>query len=199
MSDFILYYTQVGDTMNRAKARIKIFKAMVKLLETETFESITIKQLCAESGVHRSTFYAHFEDKYQLFDTMTAFHMSKYKKLMNYLSQTVQNCELDEVKYKVLKTFQLMFRYIKRYQAFFTAVIVTHPQVHLIQAYIKLTKDAYKKMLNDLPNLNDADHFIQYTIGGQLSLIYAWLADDCEEPTRRMARILYTNILKTDR
>lgn len=37
--------------MNKSNVRIAIIKAMVALLEKEKFDQITIKQICAESGV----------------------------------------------------------------------------------------------------------------------------------------------------
>ncbi|MBI5975098.1 TetR/AcrR family transcriptional regulator [Staphylococcus canis] len=185
--------------MNTAKARIKIFKSMIKLLETETFEAITIKQICAESGIHRSTFYAHFEDKYYLFNTMKSFHMAKYHRLMRGLTQVVQTSDLEMIKSKLLKAFKLIFRYIKRYQAFFSAVMVAQPQVDLIRDYVSATKTTYQAMLEHLPNLRNTDYFIHYTIGGQLSIIYTWLSRGCVESVSEMAHILYTNILKVDR
>lgn len=40
--------------------------AMLALLEHNAFAKITINDICQEALVSRSTFYAHFEDKYQL-------------------------------------------------------------------------------------------------------------------------------------
>lgn len=36
------------------------------LLETKSFENITIQDLCEKANVRRSTFYRHFNDKYDL-------------------------------------------------------------------------------------------------------------------------------------
>lgn len=40
--------------------------AMLALLEKNSFGKITVNDLCTEAMVSRSTFYAHFEDKYAL-------------------------------------------------------------------------------------------------------------------------------------
>lgn len=40
--------------------------AMLSLLEKNGFARITVNDICQEALVSRSTFYAHFEDKYQL-------------------------------------------------------------------------------------------------------------------------------------
>lgn len=40
--------------------------AMSKLLERRNFTQITVKDLCEEAQIGRSTFYSHFNDKYEL-------------------------------------------------------------------------------------------------------------------------------------
>ncbi|ADV04802.1 TetR/AcrR family transcriptional regulator [Staphylococcus pseudintermedius] len=183
----------------KSKARRRIVKAMIELLKTESFDEITIKQICAESGVHRSTFYAQFEDKYQLFDVLTTYHMAKYEKLILYTSKVFESYPLEEAKARVIQTFRLLFKYMKRHQTFFTTIIVTQPQLKAIHQYLKFTRDAYEKLLNQLPQLQQSKYFINYTIGGELALIYSWLMQGCQESPDDMAQILYANIIKTGR
>lgn len=40
----------------------KLKKAITKLLKTEDHDKITIKDLCKEAEINRTTFYAHFDD-----------------------------------------------------------------------------------------------------------------------------------------
>jgi len=41
--------------------------AVLKLLNRRNFEKITVNDICEEALVSRATFYAHFNDKYDLF------------------------------------------------------------------------------------------------------------------------------------
>ena len=52
------------------KTQTAIQTALLALLEKDTFESITVQQIADSADVHRGTFYAHYEDKYQLLSTM---------------------------------------------------------------------------------------------------------------------------------
>lgn len=45
-----------------------IVNTFFNCLETEDFSTITIGKLCEAAKINRSTFYRHFEDKYQLRD-----------------------------------------------------------------------------------------------------------------------------------
>ncbi|MFD3257280.1 TetR/AcrR family transcriptional regulator [Paenibacillus lentus] len=43
-----------------------LYNALLELMENHPFESITVKQICDLAMVHRTTFYTHFQDKYDL-------------------------------------------------------------------------------------------------------------------------------------
>lgn len=48
------------------RTRKHLSDALVALLANQSFESITVRQICERAMVHRATFYTHFTDKYQL-------------------------------------------------------------------------------------------------------------------------------------
>lgn len=48
------------------KTKEALMGAMSKLLELQNFNQITINDLCKEAQIGRTTFYAHFHDKYDL-------------------------------------------------------------------------------------------------------------------------------------
>lgn len=54
-----------------AKTRIGVFNATARLLRTEELDSISVRQICEEAKVGRSTFYAYFTDKYAVIQWFT--------------------------------------------------------------------------------------------------------------------------------
>ena len=50
---------------------IKMDEALISLLEKKEFEYITIKEICIEAGVNRSTFYLHYENTSDLLKETT--------------------------------------------------------------------------------------------------------------------------------
>ncbi|MFS9157871.1 TetR/AcrR family transcriptional regulator [Streptococcus gordonii] len=47
-----------------------IKEALIQLLSEEKFENISISKLCKRAGINRGTFYLHYEDKYQMIDSL---------------------------------------------------------------------------------------------------------------------------------
>lgn len=56
--------------IRNTSTRKRIIEAFTNLLKEKDFEKVTIKNITDKASVNRATFYAHFEDKYQLFDEM---------------------------------------------------------------------------------------------------------------------------------
>ena len=48
------------------KTRKALFDALLELMKEKTFEEIKVSDICNLALVNRSTFYAHFDDKYDL-------------------------------------------------------------------------------------------------------------------------------------
>ena len=49
-------------------AQIRLQQALILLLDEEEFDRITVSKICKEAGVHRSTFYAYYDNQYDLLE-----------------------------------------------------------------------------------------------------------------------------------
>lgn len=50
------------------KTQAALSAALMDLMDREPFDEIKVVDICKRADVHRTTFYKHFEDKYQLLD-----------------------------------------------------------------------------------------------------------------------------------
>ena len=46
----------------------QLFNGLLELLADNSFEDLSVSKICEKSGVHRATFYKHFNDKYEFLD-----------------------------------------------------------------------------------------------------------------------------------
>ncbi|MCO0599558.1 TetR/AcrR family transcriptional regulator [Peribacillus butanolivorans] len=57
--------------IRKTSTRQAIVEEFIELLKHKKIEKVTIKDITEQANINRATFYAHFEDKFQLFDEMT--------------------------------------------------------------------------------------------------------------------------------
>ena len=75
---YFVYKIERNDTMSEKKEDLRIRRthkllceAMFALLETQSFDEISVVNICDKAMVHRATFYKHFKDKYEFMEYVT--------------------------------------------------------------------------------------------------------------------------------
>ena len=48
------------------KTKSNLYKSLLKLMQEKEFEDIRVSDICTDAHINRSTFYDHFNDKYEL-------------------------------------------------------------------------------------------------------------------------------------
>lgn len=55
------------------KTKLNLYNGLLKLMEEKPFEDIKVTDICNKALVNRSTFYDHFNDKYELFESYVVY------------------------------------------------------------------------------------------------------------------------------
>jgi len=76
------------------KSQRAIVAAFNTLVQRNGFEQLTVKQLCAEALMGRSTFYRYYQDKYDLLNKLVLTYCQQFERL---LDQRLNQAELDQV------------------------------------------------------------------------------------------------------
>ncbi|GAA3406151.1 TetR/AcrR family transcriptional regulator [Paenibacillus hodogayensis] len=70
---------EVKTDLRVRRTRKLLWNALKTLLETRSFDSLSVQEICDEAMVHRTTFYKHFQDKHALL----SFGIEEVKELFN--------------------------------------------------------------------------------------------------------------------
>lgn len=182
----------------KQKAKYKIIKSLIDLLELYPIENISIKMICANSNVNRSTFYANFQDKYDLLDKIQSYHLNKYEKLLHAFANNFESIKKNPE--KVHKFFYIILKYVYRKKAFYHAIFISHPNKELVLDYFDITKNYYSKILGEHEtSIQNKTFFITYTMSGQAGVVLSWLRGGCKESPEIIANALLANTLKLQR
>ena len=153
--------------------------------------------ICANSNVNRSTFYDHFQDKFDLLSKIQNYHLNKYEHLLKAFSLILIILKNPE---KVYKFFHIILKYIYRKKHFTMLFFISHPNKELVMEYIDITKQYYTRILGENnTTIQNVPFFITYTMSGQIGVILNWLRLGCQESPDEVASALLANTLKVQK
>lgn len=152
-----------------------IFEAYLNLLSSNSYDKISICDICNKAGVSRMSFYRNFKSK----EDLTYKGLEKIAKNME-----TKIKELDSINtYTVIKTF---FDHIKKYKD----ILVSFKDCE-VSRNIKDTIN--KKLLEEFPSdcVSKTSKYIPiFYFASITTVLFEWLKNGCEESSEEMARLI---------
>lgn len=174
-----------------------IEKTFMNLLEKHSFQDITIKMISESAHVNRSTFYAHFLDKYDLIDSLIERHLNNIQNIVTEAQLSLSKS--SEKQLVVLNFFNQLCDYVYVNKHFFQILLTIHPSQSFSQRLIKQLRTSYLNIVLTEPSLSLPTYFVNYTVGGQFGILFFWLQGGCVESPKEIANILFFNLVKSNR
>ena len=82
------------------KTKANLYKGLLQLMENKTFEEIKVTDICQISMINRSTFYDHFNDKYELLSSLIE---DLKQELIKHLNKTKKTNTIKEYYLEMIK------------------------------------------------------------------------------------------------
>lgn len=160
-------------------------ESFIKLLEIKKISQISIKEICENADINRATFYAHYNDQYdllrkienELLDNINA-HLSEYnqknngknsvllaEKIFDYVKENAKLC-------KLLLSVDGDFSFQKKVMMLVYNQIITE-----LTDDHKITKE-------------DAEYVYSFTITGCVGIVQKWLDEDMKKSAHYMAEMV---------
>ena len=170
----------------RVKYTKRVLKeSFIKLLEKKTISQLTIKEICAEADINRATFYAHYNDQYdllrkiedELLDNINTYleefdfkksnmdAVTPAEKIFDYIKENARLC-------KLLLSEQGDFNFQKKVMALVYEIIITQLTV------------------NNTITREDAEYVYSFTITGCVGVVQKWFDDGMKKTPRFMAEMV---------
>lgn len=160
------------------KSQQAIEQALLTLLTQRTFDQISVQQIVKEADVNRSTFYAHYLDKYDLLEKMED---ARIEAIASYTTTESQNYEVSFSETLIKNVMQKIIHHIEENMTFY------YLSLESVGKDSKLLDKLYQQIYKHLThyknhNTTDAhqipfDYFISYVSGAGLSMIQHWIKD----------------------
>ena len=162
---------------------------MLSLMQQKDFHKITVSDICKESGVNRSTFYAHFTDVY---DLMKKMQQDTFRDIQDTFKDTHAG---NYAEYFSESSLTRVLTHIKKNRLFYRACL-SYGQAATDMAKDELFIRYMRPFFLSLGfSETDADerrmqYYFRFFFAGMIEVIRLWVESDCIETPEEMAAVI---------
>lgn len=165
------------------KTDARIIDAFIALLSKKELSEITVSEICRRCSIHRTSFYLHFQDVYDMMERIEI-RLAEYYAIL---------FEPNGENYNLGNRFEHLFTFIYEHQAFYRAYWSHYRNLRVLDA--ALSKNSEQKLRQEAANYGfQGDAELQYHRtffkAGLAALIGYWLNRECRETPEELASIL---------
>lgn len=157
------------------KTQNLLYQTLVDLLKDKPFEEIKVSDICNTALINRSTFYAHYNDKYELL-------ASYINNLKNALTKELEkNNNISNSKEYYMEMIKLFLDHIEEKKNVYVSVMINNQNsITMDILYEVINNDVTKRIQKDDFNTSGVPSSIisKFYIGAVLSVGLEWLRNN---------------------
>lgn len=159
-----------------------IRQSFVKLLKQKPISKITIKEICEDADINRATFYAHFQDQYDLLHQIET-------GIIDDINEYLNNYDLKNVSRVPAQMLDKILEYIKENAEIFKLLLLSsNADIQFQQEITKIIgQQHFSAMAADK---EDSEYVFLFFANGAIGLIVKWLKDDMKKPVTEMSNLI---------
>ena len=177
------------------KTKKILFDSLLKLMKKMNFEKIKISDICEEALINRSTFYAHYEDKYELL--MALFEEQK----ISLLKELEDNENINCSKEYFMELLNILINHIDDNREIYSAILSNNRNGILVDFLIDVIERDVRDKLADYDDIKNSklplDIIVKFYSGGLINIGISWLTH--KEKYNREQLLSYINELIPDK
>lgn len=195
--------------MNKSESKYfhtaeKMDKAFLELLEKKDFAYITVKEICEKAGVHRSTFYLHYETIEDLLEECRSYMNEQFLQYMQHDTQNfiqeLHTCSLEELYLITPEYLKPYLQFIQEYRRLFQTTTANADVLRLDDTYAKMFHHVFTPILEryQVPEA-ERTYLLTFYISGVMAVVNQWLKADCSDSVEQIIALIQKCIPKAER
>lgn len=148
-------------------------EALIKLLNEKPISRVTIKELCEEAEINRATFYAHYQDQYDLLEQTEMELVNNLLEYLNSLSKDPNEDRISQITKEVLRN-------IDANKELVCVLWGKNGDMNFQEQMTQLFRDSFITLLENKNNRNTLENELiySYTIHGCIGVMRKWLFEE---------------------
>ena len=186
--------------MNKSESKyfntaLRMDQALIALLEEKDLEYITVKEICRQAGVNRSTFYLHYETIADLVKETLGMINQRFRSYFPQQEEEILGNMGDRKKEElVLVTREYLLpylRFIRDNKKVYRAAFRNPGSVQAYARYGELKQHILGPVLErfEIPAAH-RPYYIAYYVEGIAAIIKEWLQQDCADEIEMIAAVI---------
>lgn len=176
-----------------ARTRLAIQNALVALIKEKGLDAITVRDIVTLANINRGTFYLHYKDKYDLLEQTEAEILQDIQNL--FMQAKATRAEETNGTEQLQQLLIQILGYVKDHAELMHAILGLQGKYSFITRFQRtVEKNLNLEILAGLKVdkfLVPKEYLIAYVLHANLGVLQAWLAGNCQEPPREIARVLF--------
>ena len=173
-------------------AQIKLKQALLILLDENEFDQLSVSKICKEADVNRSTFYAYYDNQFQLLEDTQSYIIEIFnEQFPSFQKQFQAPKEYDSLvdSYYLVPYLYFIKEHQKLYKIYLKNPInfnhAGRDESHIVKQFIKRYRD---KGIIDEKKIRYMSAF--YTIGIR-QISHDWVMDGCQDNIDYLVDIIH--------
>ena len=186
--------------MNKSESKyfntaLRMDEALVELLNQKPFEFITVKEICAQAGVNRSTFYLHYETIGDLLaetvDTANRDFLAYFAQSSEGFVEKIASCPLNELMLVTPEFLTPYLCFVAEHKPVFHAAFIHPAAMRSEDKFRSLYQYIFDPILErfSVPP-EKRKYMVQFYLQGIMAIIQAWVIGDCREEIPEIVEII---------
>jgi len=189
ITEFVVYNERSSIMKESRKTRytkMALQNSLFELMEKKPIAKITIKELCENADINRTTFYAHYTDQYDL--------LAKIEdETLSWAKEAIANFSDKTDKYENIKLLEEIFQYFvdnsKNLKILMSESGDINFQKQVFTIIYKQCGITFSSIADISPGIRD-EYFV-FVVNGSIGLLQHWLKNGMNRSAREMAEIIY--------
>ncbi len=153
------------------KTKNVLYASLVELMKEKVFEEIKVSDICHKALINRSTFYAHYQDKYEL---LQDFLNSLKEEFVRELEKNNNNLNIREY---YIKLIGLFLNHIEDKKDIYNTIMINNRNSIMMDILLSVVNsDILKKLeLDETKTSIPKEVIAKFYLGGVINIGVEWL------------------------
>lgn len=157
------------------KTKNILFNTLLELMKEKQFEEIKVSDICSHALINRSTFYSHYNDKYELLEE----YINTLKDSL--IEELSKNKNINNTKQYYIELIKLFFNHIDEKRNIYISAMINNRNSITMDIIYDVLNHEVTKRLNDIEFKNKTipvEIISKFYLGAVFNVGIEWLKNE---------------------